>query len=350
MSVTLWLDTPADEAVELGPTLPTYLAFAELGRAAGPAWRDDYPDLSGVLTQCETQEDADPAWLAGVRAQAAALLRRHGPELSDAAHRLAATLAHAGGGDVREERDDKGHDHAADGKFTGPGGGGGGAARHPKANAALPDAARPGLDAAEAKAVKNYAGPYHRELNRALRAGRQPAGLFGEIHAGLRAAFARAEPFAEPVTVRRGLAFADPGDAAAFVAAMRAARGKGLVRLAGYSSTTTRDRQSWGDVELVIRARKGLDAGPHATFDEAELILDHDSAVRVTGVARQGRKWVIEMDHVLDGGERAGGPPAATESASASADAGADADRDRIVETLAPGEWREAFRPEGGGE
>jgi hypothetical protein len=96
VSVTLWIDTDADETVELGPTLLTYKAFAELKRAAGPRWETDYPDLAGVLTQCETQEDADPRWLIGVRRQAAALLRTAGARLSPDARDLAETLASAG--------------------------------------------------------------------------------------------------------------------------------------------------------------------------------------------------------------------------------------------------------------
>lgn len=92
MSVTLWLDTAREQTVELGPTLPVYAAFAEMARAVGPAWRTTYPDLAGVLTQCETQDDADPSWLAGVRTQARLFLQRS-PRLSPSAREILSLLA-----------------------------------------------------------------------------------------------------------------------------------------------------------------------------------------------------------------------------------------------------------------
>jgi hypothetical protein len=82
MSVTLWLDTEAEETIELGPTLHFYAAFAEIARAAGERWLDDYPDLASLADQCESQEDADPGWLAGVRQQALCLLAAYGKGLS----------------------------------------------------------------------------------------------------------------------------------------------------------------------------------------------------------------------------------------------------------------------------
>ena len=85
MSVTLWLDTEAEETIELGPTLHFYAAFAELARAAGDRWLDDYPDLAGLADQCESQEDAAPDWLAGVRKQAARMLAAHGDDLDEGA-------------------------------------------------------------------------------------------------------------------------------------------------------------------------------------------------------------------------------------------------------------------------
>jgi hypothetical protein len=40
-----------------------------------------YADLSGVLTQCEGNEDTDSEWLADVRGQAVDFLRRYGSGL-----------------------------------------------------------------------------------------------------------------------------------------------------------------------------------------------------------------------------------------------------------------------------
>lgn len=96
MSVTLWLDTEKEETIELGLTLPAYEAFAEMAHLAGPVWQRDYADLAGVLTQCELQEDADPAWLADVRAQAADYLKKAGDRISPGSKGILEVLA-AGG-------------------------------------------------------------------------------------------------------------------------------------------------------------------------------------------------------------------------------------------------------------
>lgn len=83
MSVTLWIDTKADKTLELGPTLPVYKAFAELAHVVGEDdWLSEYPALSGVLSQCESQEDADPVWLNQVSGQANHFLRQYRPRLS----------------------------------------------------------------------------------------------------------------------------------------------------------------------------------------------------------------------------------------------------------------------------
>jgi hypothetical protein len=93
MAVTLWIDSAAEESVELGPTFPCYAAFAEMARAAGGDWRSRYADLSGVLTQCEDQADADPDWLASVRSQAASFLREFGGRLGEDARGVLRELA-----------------------------------------------------------------------------------------------------------------------------------------------------------------------------------------------------------------------------------------------------------------
>jgi hypothetical protein len=102
MSVTLWINEAADEAIELGQTFAVYSAFAEMVRVAGDfaRWQADYPDLSSVLTQCELQEDADPAWLSDVRKQASAFLREHGNEVGRDARNLLENLASAPDDDV----------------------------------------------------------------------------------------------------------------------------------------------------------------------------------------------------------------------------------------------------------
>jgi hypothetical protein len=95
MGVTLWLDTEREETIELGGTFACYRAFAEMAKVAGgwDAWVSDYPDLAGVLDQCETQEDADPLWLADVKRQARTFLEAHEQRLSEDARNLLDNLA-----------------------------------------------------------------------------------------------------------------------------------------------------------------------------------------------------------------------------------------------------------------
>lgn len=92
MSVTLWVSSARAETIELGPTIPCYQAFAELRRLV-PAFARDYPALDGVLTQCESQEDAGKEWLADVRAEAAQLLAAAGTALSAPARAVLLALA-----------------------------------------------------------------------------------------------------------------------------------------------------------------------------------------------------------------------------------------------------------------
>lgn len=91
MSVTLWLDTASERTIELGATLAVYEAFSEMTHAAGAKWQSEYPDLAGVLSQCESQEDADPDWLASVREQATRFAREFkvGPEATGILEELA---------------------------------------------------------------------------------------------------------------------------------------------------------------------------------------------------------------------------------------------------------------------
>ncbi len=70
MSVTLWINTDKEETIELGGTIVVYQAFTEMAKLVGPGWFSKWPDLFSVLDQCESQDDADLAWLAGVRDQA----------------------------------------------------------------------------------------------------------------------------------------------------------------------------------------------------------------------------------------------------------------------------------------
>lgn len=95
MTATLWLDSAAGRSLELGPTLPLYAALADMRRAAGPGFFAEWPDLGGLVSQVESQADADPGWLADARAQAAAFLRRHRGALAARTVRVLEALAGA---------------------------------------------------------------------------------------------------------------------------------------------------------------------------------------------------------------------------------------------------------------
>lgn len=77
MTATLWLDTEKELTVELGGTQQLYRAFADMAKACGPGCYTEYPDLFGVVSQVESQEDADPEWLADVRKQASAFMAKY---------------------------------------------------------------------------------------------------------------------------------------------------------------------------------------------------------------------------------------------------------------------------------
>ena len=76
MSALLWIDTDADEALDLGDPFRLLSAFAEMGKAAGNE-HDRYGELFGVPDATMGQDDVDPAWLATVRQQAGEFLRRY---------------------------------------------------------------------------------------------------------------------------------------------------------------------------------------------------------------------------------------------------------------------------------
>lgn len=223
------------------------------------------------------------------------------------AERALAWLAQQAESDDIEEgcipnRSGPGHHDDQTGRPCSPDGGSDTALSHEKANSRLPDHSRPRLGDTERAAIRDYTSSYYKHVNTALRKG----GSMGHpqlaaIHEGLQRAFAATEPFPQPITVRRGLTFEDEKQLDTFLGAMKKAKGKGTVRMPGYSSTTTDERHAFqGNVELVIAAKKGIDARPFSIHaDENELLLDHDSAFRVIGVKKDGKRWLIQMEQIL---------------------------------------------------
>lgn len=82
MSALLWLDTGADEALDLGDPFDLYKAFAEMDHAGG---MENYPELFGVVEATELQDDVDPGWLEAVRDQAGRFRAAHGRKLEPGA-------------------------------------------------------------------------------------------------------------------------------------------------------------------------------------------------------------------------------------------------------------------------
>lgn len=78
MSMLLWTDEEADEAIDLGDPFLVYQAFAEMAKLADGD--DGWEILFSVPGFAEEQVDSE--WLLQVREQAKKFLREHG-DLSD---------------------------------------------------------------------------------------------------------------------------------------------------------------------------------------------------------------------------------------------------------------------------
>jgi hypothetical protein len=95
VSAYLWIDAAKNDALNLGDPFRLLAAFAELGRVVGDRY-DEFADLFGVPDATMDDADADPAWLADVRAQAARLAAEFPEALHDDTRALLADLAGAG--------------------------------------------------------------------------------------------------------------------------------------------------------------------------------------------------------------------------------------------------------------
>lgn len=258
-------------------------------------------------------------------------------------------LSLVGGPVLKAVTDASGHEHADDGRFTGPGGGGGRPARRVSHRPhEMPDDFRRQagdfsrtLDPAGRRGVKAYtAGTGYIDLNEQLRRGTDPAAARGtdphdgrplaDLHADWQRLYDQSPEWETPVLTYRGLKLA-PADAARLerMAADAAASGGGkLLRLAGWHSTTLRPeiaaRFSGPDAPLLeIAVHKGPflgDAGGGETSHfgtEAEILLPHNQTYRVLGVEDRAlpapgggthTRRVIRLEQVV-GGHAAAHPP-----------------------------------------
>ncbi len=216
---------------------------------------------------------------------------------------------------LREEVDASGHAHASDGRFgTVAGSHNAPAAKLPHArdgkgnepNPAVSDGARPHLEAAEAQALTYYSGGGYVSLNQTLRTGNAPSGKNADTHAALQAAFAKAKPLVKPVVVVRGLQLDDPAAKKKFLeAAVAAQKGKKLMQLGGYTSTSTDPHTGFvGDIKFELTCTHGLDVKPYAMSPrESEFLLDNNTRFRVKSVVphKNGRSWLIKAEQVTGG-------------------------------------------------
>lgn len=209
-----------------------------------------------------------------------------------------------------------GHTHTdADGKLTAAY-----KAAHPHAgsggypNTALPDDTRPPVpDKQTARYINNYTWGYDAEMNAALRTtGAPPPGQFGgeasgkpsvngpAMFAALQKQFAAARPFKPPVTVHRGITLDAATTDNLEAAARKAMGGGGAARMPGFISTSTNAYGKFkGNVTFEIAAVHGLDVKPYSQFGhESELLLNHDSRFRVTGVERSGDRLHLKLEQI----------------------------------------------------
>jgi hypothetical protein len=173
-------------------------------------------------------------------------------------------------------------------------------------NDLIGDAARPDLAGPEVAAVKRYTSWDYGPLNKALRRDGAPGSKEqAETHAALQSVFAKVRPLPEPVTATRALSL-DKHGLPAFLAAVKDAHAAGTpFTHAGYVSTSVGDAIKPGKVEnviLTIKASRGLDLMPYSDYaeQERELLLNHGSRFKVTGVEHKDGRWHVTMDQLPD--------------------------------------------------
>ena len=172
-------------------------------------------------------------------------------------------------------------------------------------NRNLPDHARPELTPDETQAIRRYTDQGDKVLNGLLRGTRETTHpeLAKKIIAHIDQAFAKAKPFARPIVVKRGLKDLSPETLNQFLTTMRAAMQSGKpASMPGFVSTSVGGghEEFVGEVEMEIRAVHGLDVRPYSVYpEENELLLNHGSLFKVTGIAQRGKRWYVTMDQLL---------------------------------------------------
>jgi hypothetical protein len=169
-------------------------------------------------------------------------------------------------------------------------------------NPLLSDGARPTLTLNQANALSVYTGGAYEFINDALRAGKIPDGPLGDVCQQMQTAFDDIKEF-PPVTVKRGINFKDQTQLMNFLQPFlnNICRNE-PVTLMGFTSTGTAGTPDdfKGNVSLKIIAKKGLDLNPYSkTPKEKELLLNHNTTVKVHSCAKKGDKWVLVLEQII---------------------------------------------------
>lgn len=165
-----------------------------------------------------------------------------------------------------------------------------------------PDESRPQLTPAEKNAAQKYTSTTYKDLNDSLRADGTPPADLVDTHHHLQAAFAKVQPFPSPVDVTRGMSL-DDASLRSFLDSMKQSMGDGVpVSQKGYISTAVgnkTDPNFHGNVTMRIKATQGIDLKPYTNYPHvSELLLNHDSKFKVTGMKQVGGVWEIEMEQI----------------------------------------------------
>jgi ADP-ribosyltransferase exoenzyme len=175
--------------------------------------------------------------------------------------------------------------------------------KHNTINSLAPEQSRPKLTLEEAQAVFGYSRSDYKQINQPLWSNTVPPPPHDKTHKLMQDAFAKTKPFDDPLKVTRGVKFTPGPDTDEFLKPFRDAAGTdALVPLTGYISTGTAGtpQDFDGNIEFVILAKQALDLTPYSQFpEEKELLLNHNTPVKVHSCTQSGGKWTVTVEQIL---------------------------------------------------
>jgi hypothetical protein len=170
-------------------------------------------------------------------------------------------------------------------------------------NSLAPEQSRPKLTLEEAQAVFAYSRSDYKLINQPLWSNTDPPPPHDETHKLIQDAFAKTKPFDVPLKVTRGVKFTPGPDTDEFLKPFKDAAGTDtLVPLTGYISTGSAGTPEHfdGNIEFVIVTKQALDLTPYSQFpEEKELLLNHNTPVKVHSCTQSGGKWTVTVEQIL---------------------------------------------------